>query len=103
MDRAEFYKNVVNKFITAKTDTVLICGGGNNDKYVFENLDFKNVTISNLDSRTEAKNFLPFKWSFQNAECPTYEELFPWLEYDKKNKKIIFNIVWSEKTYKKNE
>ena len=74
MDRAEFYKNVVNKFITAKTDTVLICGGGSNDKDVFENLGFKNVTISNLDSRAEAKNFLPFNWSFQNAECLLYDD-----------------------------
>lgn len=73
MDRIEFYKKAVNKFITAKNDSVLVCGGGNNDKYVFENLDFKNVTISNLDSRTEAKNFLPFKWSFQNAECLSYD------------------------------
>jgi len=74
MDRIEFYKKAVNKFITAKNDTVLVCGGGNNDKYVFENLDFKNVTISNLDSRAQAKDFLPFKWSFQNAECLTYDD-----------------------------
>ena len=62
MYKIEFYKKVVNKLITAKNDSVLICDRGNNDKYVFENLDFKNVTISNLDSRAQAKDFLPFKW-----------------------------------------
>ena len=37
MYKIEFYKKVVNKLITAKNDSVLICDRGNNDKYVFEN------------------------------------------------------------------
>jgi len=31
MDRIEFYKKAVNKFITARNDSVLVYGGGNND------------------------------------------------------------------------
>jgi len=74
IEREKFYKNVVDELISSKVDTILICGAGNLDKNVFEELNFKNVTISNLDTRAKSTDFDPFKWSFQNAEALSFED-----------------------------
>ena len=73
-ERGSFYRKVVGQLIPSKLDTVLICGAGNLDKETFEGLGFKNVTISNLDSRAKSEEFAPFKWSFQDAESLSFDD-----------------------------
>lgn len=71
-DRNKFYQEVVNKLIFPKSQSILVCGAGDLDKRIFEESGFENVTISNLDVRANAKDFAPFKWSFQNAESLSF-------------------------------
>jgi SAM-dependent methyltransferase len=73
-ERGDFYKKVVDELIPSKIDSVLVCGAGSLDKDVFENLGFENVTISNLDLRAKSEDFIPFKWSFQNAESLSFDD-----------------------------
>tara|TARA_B110000902_G_scaffold256504_1_gene323366 strand:- start:385 stop:1188 length:804 start_codon:yes stop_codon:yes gene_type:complete len=73
-NRSSFYKRIVKQTITSKTSSVLVCGAGTLDKNVFYDLGFKDVTISNLDSRANPEDFHPFKWSFQNAEYLSVED-----------------------------
>jgi ubiquinone/menaquinone biosynthesis C-methylase UbiE len=72
--REEFYTSVVEELIKSKTDTILICGAGFCDTSVFDSLGFVNVTISNLDTRTKPGDYLPYKWSFQNAESLSFND-----------------------------
>ncbi|GHT89148.1 hypothetical protein FACS1894137_17960 [Spirochaetia bacterium] len=71
--RTKFYLNCVNDIIKDKTQKILICGGGGVDKTVFEVLGFKHVTISNLDTRMNENEYLPFNWKFENAESLSFE------------------------------
>ena len=57
--RHQFYKNIVEKRISNKDATILICGGGLLDKDTFLNLGYTNVTLTNLDTRTSADKFSP--------------------------------------------
>ena len=74
MKRLNFYAKIVSELISDKEASVLICGGGTEDKQVFEELGFPNVTISNLDSRMDGKVYHPFKWDYQNAENLSYND-----------------------------
>ena len=71
-ERAIFYEMVVNEIIQSKNASILVCGGGLLDKYVFEKLGFQDVTISNLDTRAAANDFYPLKWNLENAEALSY-------------------------------
>jgi SAM-dependent methyltransferase len=66
--RKIFYLRVVNELIKDKEANILVCGGGYLDKSIFEELEFKYVTISNLDSRIDEGEFEPFLWKYENAE-----------------------------------
>lgn len=72
--RAFFYRKTIKKWIKNKNANILIIAGGKMDLDVFVELDYKNVTISNLDKRMDENNFLPFKWSVQNVENLTYKD-----------------------------
>ncbi len=72
--RENFYLKNVDDLIKDKNSSVLVCGGGQLDKQVFERLGFSNVTISNLDERMEKDSYHPFKWSFQNAEQLSFND-----------------------------
>ena len=52
-------------------DSILVVCGGSYDKEVLHRLGFKNVTISNLDSRMTGNEFDPYLWSYQDAETIT--------------------------------
>ncbi len=54
MTRESFYLNQVNKYIRDKNAKILVLGAGALDKKVFEALEFKNVTYSNIESTTES-------------------------------------------------
>lgn len=47
---------------------ILVTCGGTADRDVFFRLGFKEVTISNVDSRMKGDEFAPFAWSYQDAE-----------------------------------
>jgi hypothetical protein len=67
-ERELFYQKNIEDLIDDKNASILVCGGGELDKNVFERLGFKNVTISNLDSRMSEDSFSPFLWKYENAE-----------------------------------
>ena len=73
-ERATFYAKVVDKLITPKSATILICGGGMLDRNVFKELGFHNVTISNLDTRISPIDYEPFEWKFENAEALSFSD-----------------------------
>lgn len=68
-----FYSTIVNKRIPNKDSSILICGGGLLDKETFINLGYKNVTISNLDTRVSSNEFAPYKWDYQDAQSLSYD------------------------------
>lgn len=74
MDRKDFYKSILKKTIKDKDARILVTAGGSLDKRVFSELGYKNVTISNLDSRMDANQYLPYKWSYQDAQQLSFED-----------------------------
>jgi len=72
--RSIFYSKIVNKRIPNKDASILICGGGILDKETFLNLGYKNVTVSNLDTRASAEEFAPYKWDYQDAQSLSYDD-----------------------------
>lgn len=73
-EREAFYRRVVQQRISAKDASILICGAGDLDRKVFAELGFRNVTISNLDTRITEKDYAPFKWQFENAEALSFAD-----------------------------
>ena len=49
--RLLFYKDCINEIIKNKNASILVIEGGENDKRVFQENGFINVTISNIDDR----------------------------------------------------
>jgi SAM-dependent methyltransferase len=72
--RLSFYEDVVSDWIQDRSASILVVGGGQNDRDIFAGLNFTNVVISNLDSRMVGDRFAPFEWNFQNAESLTYPD-----------------------------
>jgi SAM-dependent methyltransferase len=70
--RILFYKNTVSEWIQSREASILVVGGGSTDRDVLHSNGFKNVVISNLDSRLNGDEFAPYKWSFQKAEELNY-------------------------------
>ena len=73
-ERKNFYQESVSTLIKDKDASILICGGGDLDKTIFEKLGFINVTISNLDSRLDENIFNPYKWKYENAESLSFDD-----------------------------
>ena len=72
--RIIFYKKTVDKWVKHRDARILVVAGGENDKEVFTELGFDNVTISNLDERMKGNEFQPFEWSYQDAENLSFED-----------------------------
>jgi SAM-dependent methyltransferase len=72
--RTSFFRNAISGWVTDRDASILVVGGGPNDRDVFYGLSFRNVTISNLDVRLRGDEFVPFRWSFQNAESLTFQD-----------------------------
>jgi len=70
--RLLFFKDCINYFIQNKNAPILVIGGGDNDKLVFQENGFINVTISNIDERQSDSEYYPYKHCFQNAENLSY-------------------------------
>lgn len=71
-ERESFYARIVETRIADRDASILICGAGELDKTTFANLGFRDVTISNLDTRAQQRDYLPFKWKFENAEALSF-------------------------------
>ena len=72
--RILFYKSCINEFITNKNASILVIGGGMNDKLVLQEIGFIDVTISNIDERLSDSEYSPYKHCFQNAENLSYKD-----------------------------
>lgn len=72
--RLLFYKDCIHEIIKDKNAAILIIGGGENDKLVFQENGFTDVTISNIDERPSGSEYYPYKHCFQNAENLSYQE-----------------------------
>ena len=72
-ERLTPYTKIVDKRIPDRDAKILVVAGGKNDSLVFKSLGFENVTISNLDDRMTGDEFLPYRWSFQDAENLSFE------------------------------
>jgi ubiquinone/menaquinone biosynthesis C-methylase UbiE len=68
-EREGFYEDVVRRRIPDRDASILICGGGESDAKTFAKLGYRNVTISNLDTRIDQGHYAPFEWKFENAEA----------------------------------
>jgi SAM-dependent methyltransferase len=74
VQRLSYYESTVADWIGDRNASILVVGGGQNDRDVMFKLGFTNVVISNLDSRMVGNEFAPFEWSFQNAESLSYND-----------------------------
>lgn len=60
-------------------NSILAVCAGQPDKKLFESGGYRNVTISNLDSRESAEQYLPYEWNRQDAHDLTYaDKSFDW-------------------------
>ncbi len=73
INRISFYTKVILRWIEDRNSSLLVVAGNMNDRNIFYNLNFRNVVISNIDSRLKGDEFAPFQWSFQNAENIDYK------------------------------
>ena len=55
MSREKFYSTQLNNFIKDKNSKIIVLGAGNLDMKVFKDLNFNNVTFTNLENSTENK------------------------------------------------
>jgi ubiquinone/menaquinone biosynthesis C-methylase UbiE len=73
-----FYEHTLKKLMSMKilnkNSKILVVCGGEGDKVAFRNMEFKNVTISNLDTYLSSDKMFPYQWSFQNAEELTFSD-----------------------------
>jgi SAM-dependent methyltransferase len=72
--RIAFYRSIISRLITDRESSVLVVAGGPPDKAVFEALGFRQVVISNLDTRTPPDAFAPFAWKHEDAEALSYAD-----------------------------
>ena len=68
-----FYEEVIGRFVregifAPATDRILVVAGGERDRRALQSLGFRNVTISNLDTRMAGTEYAPYDWSYQDAE-----------------------------------
>jgi SAM-dependent methyltransferase len=73
----DFYGELVADLLkTGVLDTamrILVVCGGKADADVLRRHGFRDVVISNVDSRPNRADFLPYEWCYQDAEHLTYE------------------------------
>lgn len=73
-DRERFYERTVSDLVQPLDATILVCGGGDLDKRVLERIGYRNVTISNLDSRMTGCEYAPYLWKLENAESLSFPD-----------------------------
>jgi ubiquinone/menaquinone biosynthesis C-methylase UbiE len=77
-ERRSFYRRVLGQLLDEgviwRDMSVLVVAGGTADRDAFRELDFGQVTISNVDEQVAAEELAPYEWSFQDAEALTYAD-----------------------------
>jgi SAM-dependent methyltransferase len=73
-ERAGFYEDVVRRRISDKDASILVCGGGKTDARTFAKLGYRNVTMSNVDTRIDECDYSPYQWKFENAEALSFAD-----------------------------
>ena len=53
MSRGNFYKEQIIKHITNKNSKILVLGAGELDQKIFFELNYKNVTFTNIENSKE--------------------------------------------------
>ena len=71
---ARAIKTLLDRGLVNRSMRVLVVCGGENDRRVFQQFGFTDVTISNLDSRMTEGSFAPYHWSFQDAESLAFPD-----------------------------
>jgi hypothetical protein len=66
--RIAFYRQTIDRWIPSRDATVLVVGGGENDRDVFRSLGFRNVTISNVATALSRADCSPFETLALDAE-----------------------------------
>ena len=70
--RYDFIKETMVELLRRKIidqeDSILAICAGEGEKKLFLELGFKNATISNLDGRTEAGDYSPYSWRYDDAQ-----------------------------------
>lgn len=76
--RVKFVKSVLNDLITKKElsqqHRILTVCASDAEKEIFQSFGFKNVIISNLDTRLQGDEFTPYDWAFQDAQNLTFKD-----------------------------
>ncbi len=67
-------RDLLKKGVVKRSMSVLVVCGGETDKNVFQQLGFKDVTITNLDSSWTEEEIAPYRWDCQDAENLTYPD-----------------------------
>jgi SAM-dependent methyltransferase len=74
----DFYSETLGRLLKdgwlGLDSSVLVVCGGDYDRDVFHGLEFRRVTISNLDSRLDGSEFAPYPWSMQDVERLGFED-----------------------------
>jgi SAM-dependent methyltransferase len=74
----DFYSETLRRLLSdgwlELDSSVLVVCGGRYDRDAFHGLGFRNVTISNLDSRIDGDEFAPYPWSLQDVEDLRFED-----------------------------
>ena len=78
------------KRIPSKDASILVCGGGILDKEVFASHGYRNVTISNLDTRAKADDFSPYNYVHEDVQELSFEDssILVWVP-PSKNKPLV--------------
>ena len=76
--REDFYSSVLQAAESARvidpTMSVLVVAGGGYDRDIFVARGYRQVTISNVDTRIDTSGaYAPYTWSYQNAESLSSE------------------------------
>lgn len=66
--------DLLSRSVLRRDMRVLVLCGGKRDQGALQNVGFKHVTISNVDSRMRGDEYAPFQWSFQDAEKVDYPD-----------------------------
>ena len=76
--RYAFVKSTVERLlregVLTRDATILAVAAAEAERDLFEELGFREVTISNLDDRLRGDEFAPFAWSYQDAQALTFED-----------------------------
>jgi len=74
----DFYSETLRRLLKdgwlGLDSSVLVICGERYDRDIFHALGFRQVTISNLDSRIKGDEFAPYPWSLQDAENLHFED-----------------------------